>query len=144
MEKTKGNHKRFIGIDTGVNTGYAVWDSEAKEFIMLTTLSIHDAMFFVKDAYALYGGNLFVRVEDARKRRWFGNIGKERLKGAGSVERDAKIWEDFLKDLKVDFEMVHPKNNRTKTSPELFKKITGYRGKCSQHARDAAMLVVGF
>lgn len=94
-------------------------------------------------------GEVFVRVEDARQRTWVPwqkNEKAERGKreGAGSVKRDAKIWEDFLTDLGVPFEMVPPKNNKTKVSAEYLKQLTGYTGTTSKHARDAAMLVIGF
>ncbi len=64
--------------------------------------------------------------------------------GAGSVKRDCKIWEDFLTDLDIPFEMVAPRKGMTKYSAAAFKKLTGYEGKTSEHARDAAMLVFGF
>ena len=138
-------YKYVIGIDPGVNTGFAFWNKQDKKFVSLGTHSILTAIDNVKILYEKsIASNILVRVEDARKRTWFGNTGKERLKGAGSVERDCKIWEDFLTDLGIDFEMVHPKNNKTKLSAEVFKKVTGYEGGTSQHSRDAAMLCVGF
>jgi hypothetical protein len=134
----------YIGIDTGVNTGLCVWDSKRKSIFTLETLPIHKAMQEVKFHIDLFDAkNVFIRVEDARQRTWFGNTGKERLKGAGSVERDAKIWEDFLIDMGAQFEMVHPKNNKTKLTATVFNKIAGWNSRSSVHARDAAMLVIG-
>ena len=84
------------------------------------------------------------RFEDARLRKWIPQIkGKEVLQGVGSVKRDAGIWEDFLRDLGVPFEMVAPKNNITKLSADSFRKITGWQSKTNEHSRDAAMLVFG-
>jgi hypothetical protein len=131
----------YIGIDCGVNTGFAVWNKSMKKFIRLDTLAIHEAMAFVKNYCYL---NVFVRVEDAKQRKWFGDRSNAKQQGAGSVKRDCKIWEDFLTDLKVDFEMVAPRKGMTKHTAETFRKITGYSGKTSNHARDAAMLVYGF
>ena len=84
-----------------------------------------------------------VRLEDARKRKWFGDSGRERLQGAGSVKRDCVIWEEFLNDRKIPYMLIAPKNNSTKLSAESFKKITGYSGRTNEHTRDAAMLVFG-
>lgn len=109
----------------------------------MATVKIHVAMAAVKTWHETNATEVMVRVEDARKRKWFGDAGRSQLQGAGSIKRDAKIWEDFLTDLGVEFEMVAPKNNRTKLNAEMFKRMTGYMGASSEHARDAAMLVFG-
>ena len=41
---------------------------------------------------------------------------RKRLQGVGSVKRDATIWEDYLTELGVEFEMVAPKRNITKNA----------------------------
>lgn len=132
----------IIGIDTGVNTGIASYNTSEQKLEMVDCMKIHDAIQYVSTMN--YVGAIFVRVEDARKRKWFGNSGKERLKGAGSVCRDAKIWEDFLTDYKIPFEMVAPKDNVTKLNAATFKKVTGWKGKTNEHGRDAAMLCYKF
>ena len=141
----------YIGIDTGVHTGYAVYDSRIQQLTAVGTDKIHNVMQLVSglnDVSKEKGDNIRVRVEDARKRTWYGfhtaKQDRARLQGAGSVKRDAQIWEDFLTDLCVDFEMVAPKNNATKLTAESFRKLTGWTGKTNEHGRDAAMLVYGF
>lgn len=69
---------------------------------------------------------------------------RKRLQGVGSVKRDASIWEDYLKDLGVSFEMVAPKRNVTKLKQETFKRYTGWDKRTNEHGRDAAMLVFGY
>lgn len=91
----------------------------------------------------MMGMDIFVRFEDARKRKWFGAKGVEALQGAGSVKRDATVWQDFLQDLCIPYEAVAPKNNKTKITADYFRKVTGWEGRTSEHARDAAMLVFG-
>jgi len=135
--------KITIGIDSGTETGFAVWDSEEKCLIQVNTMKIHQAMQKVLQYYLLYPGNVRVRVEDARKRKWFGNSGREQLQGAGSIKRDAVIWEDFLTDHGIPFEMVAPKNNKTKMTAEYFRRVTGWKLRTNEHARDAAMLCYG-
>lgn len=137
----------IIGIDCGVNTGLCVWSTKTKQIEQIKTMQIHAAMWFVK-MWNEFPGDIFVRVEDARLRTWIPRQKNEkaergRREGAGNVKRDAKIWEDFLTDLGIPFELVAPKNNKTKVDTEYFKKLTGYTGKTSEHARDAGMLVIG-
>lgn len=132
-----------IGIDTGVNTGFAVWSVKEQKFTEISTLPIHVAMQKVQDiSNTEY--DVLVRFEDARQRKWFGKAGREQLQGAGSIKRDAGIWDAFLTDLGVTFDMVAPKNNKTKLTQETFKKLTGWDGRTSVHARDGAMMVFGY
>ena len=132
----------IVGIDTGVNTGIAKWDVKDKKLLAVTTMMIHQAMDSV--LLSAENANIFVRFEDARLRKWFGKAGKEQLQGAGSIKRDAKIWEDFLTDMGIPFEMVAPKNNKTKLTADTFKRITGWGKMTNVHNRDAAMLVFNY
>lgn len=137
----------IIGIDTGVNTGIATWNVIGRRFDFIKTVSIHKAMMYVMQMYDTYGSSVYVRIEDARLRTWYQSNDKTRdeerkmLQGIGSVKRDAKIWEDFLKDMGIPFEMTHPKSGRTKVNDTEFRRITKYNKRTSEHARDAAMLV---
>lgn len=142
------NYSIYIGIDCGVNTGYCEWNATTKSILNLETLKIHEAMNWIKERAEQWPGRVFVRVEDARQRKWVPFQKNEkaergRREGAGSVKRDAKIWEDFLTDLGLPFEMVAPKNNHTKLTACYFNKLTGWTGKTNEHMRDSAMLVVG-
>jgi hypothetical protein len=128
----------IVGIDTGVNTGYAVWNKSAKQFSDILTLQIHEVILRLNQLHQSH--RIKVRIEDARLRKWVSG-GREKLQGVGSVKRDAKILEDFCKDKGITYELVAPKNNKTKLTPDVFVRMTGWRGKCSEHARDAAMLV---
>ena len=133
----------YIGIDPGTRTGVALWRPETKD-LEISTLKIHEAMNAIKViTETIEKKSVKVRFEDARQRKWFGEAGREQLQGAGSIKRDCAIWEDFLRDSGIDFEMVPPKNIHTKISADYFKKLTGYEGRTSKHSRDAAMLVWG-
>lgn len=125
-----------VGIDCGVNTGYAIYDCKADKLTSVCSTMIHRAMDDLRHGKA--GFKVFVRVEDARQVRF--NTDKMRQQGAGSVKRDAKCWEDFLTDMKIPFEMVRPNKRITKWDAEQFKQYTGWQGRTNEHSRDAAML----
>lgn len=128
----------YIGIDPGTNTGIAVWDSRAKHFESIKTMTIAEALgtcSMYRKAYP----SAVITMEDARLRNWFGKSGREQLQGAGSIKRDCAIWEEVFPDIVK----VAPKNNKTKLDSTTFEKITGWKGRTSVHARDAAMLVFG-
>ena len=134
---------KWIGIDTGTHTGLAVWDDKKRELTSLETLPIHKALSRV----LAISGSEEVRVifEDARQRTWFGKdkSSNAKLQGAGSIKRDCSIWEDFLTDYEIPFQAVPPQKGCTKWTEEYFKMVTGWKGKTSNHARDAAVLVFG-
>jgi len=134
-------YKYIVGIDPGTHCGLAVWNCEIRQLETVDCAGIHIIMAWLNDWPQVYSA--FYRVEDARQRKWFGNTGRERLKGAGSVERDCSIWDDFLNDLGVAYEMVAPKNNKTKMNAAAFKQLTGWKASTNEHGRDAAMLVYG-
>lgn len=138
-------HYRFyIGIDAGVNTGFAVWDKVDKKFAEIATYTILQAMARVKVWYdnPTLQNKIFVRVEDARKVKY--KTDPVKSQGAGSVKRDCSIWEEFLTGLGMAFEMPRPNKAITKWDAIQFKKYTGYTGLTSKHARDAAMLVFNY
>lgn len=134
-----------IGIDPGVKTGFAVVHTETPDkFMSLKTYIIHEAMSEVKHFIESYGAeNVVVFIEDARRRRWYGKSGREKLQGAGSIKRDCKIWEDYLTDLNATYLLVAPEQIATKLPKEQFRNVTKHVGVVSQHARDAGMLVYG-
>ena len=134
----------FIGIDTGTHTGVAVWNSEERQFIEIKTMMLHQALNYVTTICQVFGmENVMVLFEDARQRKWYGVKSNEKLQGAGSVKRDAFIWEEFCTDYKIQFRALPPAKGATKLSPEFFKALTGWKGRTSEHSRDAAMIVFG-
>jgi len=151
LEKERTAAKQYdyaIGIDTGVNTAIAVWDIRRKLFIHVETTMIHRALLYIwqfMQKCEQQSASFYVRVEDARQRNWFGPRSQYKLQGAGSVKRDSKIWEDFLRDYHISFEMVAPQRQQglTKMSAAAFKQLTHYTGRTTEHSRDAAMLVFG-
>lgn len=134
----------LIGIDCGVNTGFAV--AVDKKLSLVTSFKIHEAMDMVREynhQSKEMGSRLIVYVEDARKRSQNPRDKRAMLKqqGVGSVKRDAKIWEDFLKDEEIEFVLIDPKTNKTKLDANKFKLYTGFSLKTNEHGRDAAMLI---
>lgn len=136
----------YIGIDPGTHTGVAVWNHTDRRLECVCTMTITQAMDLVRGVRArglAMGFDVVVFVEDARKRKWFGRSGREKLQGAGAVKRDCAIWEAFCEELGVECQLIAPKHNATKLSASQFKLITGWHGRTSEHSRDAAMLVFG-
>lgn len=135
----------FIGIDTGTKTGFAVWDGKC--FLEIETLKLWQALDRVRRMKE-QGEDITVVFEDARQRKWLPrekSISQYRGKmmGAGSVKRDAVIWEEFCIDNGIKFFSVPPGKGLTKWSAQTFAEVTGWQGRTSNHGRDAALLVYG-
>lgn len=154
MQNTRQNCRFFIGIDCGVNTGLAIWDRKQKKLVHLESTNILNAMKIISGFVEFHNTDenfsLFhFRVEDARQRKWIPRQANEkaergRNRGAGSVMRDAQIWQDFFEMNGYGFEMVAPKNNKTKVKAGYFKLLTKWEKPTNEHTRDAAMLVVEY
>lgn len=131
---------KWIGIDPGTHTGFAVWDTKSKRLVEVETLMIHEA--FKRVFELMEKDDICLRIEDARHVSRGGYDSRARLQGAGSIKRDCSIWEDFCESCDIPYEFVRPGKD-TKPTSEYFKMVTGYKGRTSNHARDAAMLVFG-
>ena len=122
-----------IGVDIGTNTGLALAEAGAlKEVFSTTILEAFDYCLKHKDAH--------FKIEDARKLR-FDSGKRGRLQGAGSIKRDAAIWEEFMEKHGLSYELIDPRSTIKKVDARRFKMITGWEGRTNEHARDAAMLI---
>ena len=128
-----------IGIDVGTKTGLAIYDRSKRTLVEVKTLKIHKALELVRLWHKEH--QITVVVEDARQVKY--KTDPVKAQGAGSVKRDSTIWADFLTDENIAHTMKRPSKALSKLNEEIFRKITRYEGKTSQHGRDASMLVFG-
>lgn len=59
-------------------------------------------------------------------------------------ETHSQLCSIFRRYADINFEMVAPKDNITKTKADYFKRLTGWTKRTSEHSRDAGMLVFGW
>jgi hypothetical protein len=134
-----------IGIDCGVNTGFA--RSFNSELVEVKTYEINQAqkalLFYCKNGKEPAGIKIYIEDARLRKEGFYGKGGNAKLQGVGSVKRDSQIWQAFCELYGFDYELVHPKNNKTKLTAEQFKRLTGWQERTNEHGRDAAMLIWG-
>lgn len=141
------NPRYKIGIDGGTKTGFAVWDSEKKQFATIKTIDFWEAYEWVCNAYSTE--QCVVYVEDpAQNKSVFNrhtNNKRQDLKIAqnvGMVKKESELMIRGLKRHGFTVNAIRPqKGSYTKMSAEAFKNLTKYTGRTSEHARDAAMLV---
>ena len=122
-------------IDPGVHTGFAVWQGGR-----LVRCETGRACQVERAILEYAPASAHVLFEDARLRTWFGSKGREALQGAGSIKRDCSRWQEWLEHHGYSYTAMPPQKGGTKWPPELFARLTGWEGRTSEHARDAAAL----
>jgi hypothetical protein len=131
----------IIGIDPGVHTGIAVIDKSNK-YIFITSMQILQSIDYVKLLQTR--GEVVLIIEDARQRKWFGSNANAKQQGAGSIKRDATIWEELCNATNIDALFCAPAKGRTKIDKKLFHKITNWNKQTNEHGRDASMLIIDY
>jgi len=136
------NKKLYIGIDPGTTTGYAeIMDGT---YIVIRQMNIIQAMDTVRINRSL-GFDICLHVENPNMRKYFGNSGREKLQGAGSIKRDYKIWTEFAAEYGLRLFPIAPAQIGSQFDNEaIFHSATGYPKKCGKHARDAAKIIFKF
>ncbi len=136
-----------VGIDPGVHTGIAAWNAKTKEFSVVETTHIFIAMDILKALIYEHGvSNVHVHCENPNTWRHFSGTSASKIaskaQGAGSVKRDFSIWKAYCEHIGVEFTPVSLTAALKKIDALRFQKYTGIRKRTSEHARDAAMIVL--
>ena len=140
----------FIGLDPGQATGLAVWDPAREVFARsLLTTTFWEAYELIR---TYDPRTVLIVLEDPSQNRptFHHNLPqserayrqRERLsRNVGSNMREALLLAEGLERQGYRVRRVRPRSS--KLSADVFKKVTRYQGRTSEHARDAAMLVFG-
>lgn len=138
----------LIGIDPGVKTGFAVWSRTEKGLTISTTdfWGVISYLMEITDK-----SKFFVIIEDPNLNpamHWNQhnakgsiNFGAKIAQNVGANKKEAELLIEWMKREGIHFYRYKPTTK--KWTDEEFKRYTGYAGKCSQHARDAAAMVWG-
>lgn len=142
-----------IGVDPGVNTGFAVADCKENKLLLCSTVTISQAIMYIYDLMSNSAATVAVVIEDAR----YASGSRDKLLGAGSIRRDSKVWEDFMEEMKelfpnrIHYTMRSPiTQNKIATIPllkmplERWQKMFEYTEQTSGHARDAATYILKY
>lgn len=135
-----------IGIDPGVETGFAVWSRVSRQFVELSTLSFWSAYDRVT-AYQPEEIEIFIENPDSKRsmyrRTEFVEHSRQRERMAtniGSNRREATLLIERLQALDYTVHAIRPLTAR-KWDAAQFARYTKHSGRTSQHVRDAARIV---
>ena len=141
---------KFIGIDPGIKTGFAVWCSINKQFDVIKTATFWEVYDEITEELSSweYESDLLtacIVIEDPGQnkttfQRRTNNKGMQRIsRNVGANCREATLLiERFIE---LDYTVLPVRPTASKLDAKAFKRMTGYTKRTSQHGRDAAMLV---
>lgn len=140
-----------IGVDPGKNTGFAVWDCEAQEFIELMTYTFWEAYsegLGWKARAEMDSRKLIIYVEDPQGNKpTFGRnkLGKKQLdrkaQNVGMNKKEAQLLVSGWRRAGIAVKTIVPKSS--KWSAQMFKNLSGWPHQTNEHQRDAAKMVIG-
>lgn len=143
----------IVAVDPGVKTGVAIINDNGKLAELYTLGHVAAINMILGLTEEPHQAKLI--IEDARGRTYFGKADFRQAKygagvreGAGSAKREAAIWEEWARLWKekrgVPYIMAKPLKGGTKIDENAFYAATGWAGRTSAHARDAAMLGLAY
>ncbi len=136
----------IIGIDAGKRTGVSLWSPKKGELIKLETLNFWDTVAFVRKHGNPENTAIILESPGVNKP----TFGRQKLKrrvldrkaqNVGSVKRETKLLGEGLERDGFIVKYVAPIKGGGKWTAKQLEQITGWTGRTSQHARDAARLV---
>lgn len=141
---TEQYRPRFvIGIDPGVESGFAVWDRITRRFVSIDTLKFWDVIDRVQ-VFGIHEAKVIVEV--AHLAPTFRHLKAEGTnvntlskiaRNVGQVTREAQLLVEGLRRLGYDVREVKPQGKKKQAE---FKRITGWSKRTNQHERDSAMM----
>lgn len=150
--KKAGQGKRYVvGIDPGVKTGFALWDREEKQFDWVETSTFWGVYFRLTESYVLSPLNTEIVIEVAHHAPTFKHLKAEGqnkhtlskiARNVGQVTREAQLLVEGFKRRGFTVIEQKPLGKAKKAVDDMrdFERLTGWEGRTSQHARDAARL----
>jgi hypothetical protein len=143
----------MVGIDPGVRTGFAIWDSTQRKLLVLKTTTFWECIEEIdvcKTKWAVQdflGYKFYIEAPQAikpifgDKSKFGGALGSTIAQRVGENKCMAKLIIKYLEKHKLPFSAVPPIER--KLDQESFKKMTKWEKQTDQHRRDAGWLVYG-
>ena len=147
-------HQYFIGIDPGMETGLAIWNSTLQKFRSIQSVNFWQAIWILEEwdtrlkveeielTLVIEDPNLTTHVWDR-----YGALGRSATKIAqnvGACKREASLILAWCEIKGIKTIAVNPSDRRdTKMKAEAFRNLTKCNIQTNEHGRDAALLVFG-
>lgn len=136
--------KITIGIDPGVHTGVAVYNCTIQSFLHISSTNIVEAQAIVQQYAQEADNDVVIILEDPRLIRRRANMTSAlRMRGVGSVMRDASMWCEWARHNNIPlYRKGLGITAKGRQGAEMFKQLTGITRRTNSHERDAAMIAL--
>ena len=140
--------KFYIGIDPGLHTGVAVWSPKEKQFKAIKTLDWWTTADMIMTLSSVNTRIRFVVEDPAQNKPVFPRKGQSYAamskiaQDVGRNKGDAERLIQLIQRMEFAYTCVTPKTE--KWGPQVFKRLTGWPSRTSEHGRDAGKLVWGY
>mgnify|MGYP000863314858 CR=1 FL=1 len=140
----------FIGIDPDVDkngVAYYVRQTKTLELANLTFFQLFDYLKFAKENKDTNTLTIVIEAGWLNKSNWHkvqygtSSINAQIGQRTGANHEVGRKITEMCVYLGIDYKLVKP--TKTKTTQDVFKKLTNIVGRTNQEQRDAAMLVFG-
>jgi hypothetical protein len=147
MVKTDPKKLLTIGIDPGVNTGFAVYDRNLHKIVLARTVTFWELF---RDLLPDYPPSVAdIVVEDANLNKptfkehggWEGRKREKISRNVGSVQAESRLIIEGLR--LMGYTVLSIKPGGKKWDSQMLERITGYGLRTSQHVRDAIRFCYG-
>jgi hypothetical protein len=155
IAQTAKARKRYaIGIDPGVKTGFAVWDTENRRFLAIETRDFWSVFFGVLRSPIFSASTAMIVIEVAHHAPTYRHLKAEGqnahtlskiARNVGQVTREAQLLVEGFRLLGYEVIEQPPLGKKGKAADDRaqFQRLTKWTQQTSQHARDAARMVFG-
>lgn len=130
-----------IGIDPGINNGFAAWDMISKRLIDVRSLDLHELFYTLTNISQKY----IVFIENPNTWKSFKGVPTKesdaKKQGAGAVKQTYKHTVQFLEANNINYTDVKLQGTLKKLDAATFKKYTKWDKPTNQHGRDAGLIV---
>lgn len=140
----------LVGIDPGEHTGVAQFDHlAAQPEMLLQTLDFWATVRLLETLAITEKHRAHIYIEDPNEHRSLyankdsktGEVRTKVAQNVGANKREAALLIKKCEALGLQLTTIKPGDVLTKQSAEAFARLTGYTKRCSEHARDAALLI---
>ena len=142
----------LVGIDPGEHTGVAQFDHlDAQPELQLQTLDFWATVRLLEQLALTEKHRAHIYIEDPNQHRSLyankdsktGEVRTKVAQNVGANKREAALLIKKCQALGLQLTTITPGDVLTKQSAEEFARLTGYTKRCSEHARDAGLLIFG-
>jgi hypothetical protein len=138
----RSKHRFAIGIDPGIECGFAIFDRVEKKLIACKSMELWE-LFESLQQWKDNGIQVYIENPSTwlKFRKTTDKEAAQALQGAGAVKQSFKHITQYLDHLCIVYVTTKLQGTLKKVGKDKFALYTKWKGNSNQHGRDAALMV---